>query len=903
KPSATLIGSDSHTPTAGGMGSLAIGVGGLDVAAALAGHPFYLKMPKITGIRLTGKLRDWVSAKDVILYLLKELTVKGGVGKVFEYFGEGVKTLTVPERAVITNMGAELGLTTSIFPSDEVTRQFLKSQKREHEWKELKPDENYKDIYDEIIEIDLSELEPMIACPSSPDNVKKISEVEGREVKQVIIGSCTNSSYKDLAIVADVLKKNKVSEGVELNINPGSKQVIETLEREGLFRYIKDSKARICDAGCLGCIGMGQSPLPNTATLRTFNRNFKGRSGTKEDLNHLCSPAVAAASAINGKITDPRKLGDYPDIRLPEEFEVNDTNIIRPSGRSDIKRGELIAPLPLNQPLTESISGEVLIKTGDNITTDDIMPAGSRIIPLRSHIPRISEYVFHNIDRDFAKRAKEKKGGFIVGGENYGQGSSREHAALAPMYLGIKAVIARSFARIHKSNLINFGILPLEFVNKEDYDNTEKGDMLELENIISQLRENKNILIKDKKDEKKDIELRYSLSQREKEIIIAGGKLNYIKENSLNKTKQNPNTMTHKITLIPGDGTGPEIADAVRRCVEAAGVNVEWDVQEAGSDIMEKKGTPLPDEAIESIKKNKVALKGPITTPIGSGFRSVNVKLRQDLNLFACVRPCRYYPGVRSLLKRPEDVDIVIVRENTEDLYAGIEFEEGKEETKKLIEEIKNAADKGIREDSGISIKPISRHGSERIVRFAFDFARKNKRKKVTAVTKSNIMKFSDGLFQRVAEETAKEYPDIEFEHKLVDNMCMQLVQKPELYDVLVLPNLYGDIISDLCAGLVGGLGIAPGANIGEEYAVFEATHGSAPKYKGMNKVNPTALMLSAVMMLRHINEQEAAERLENAVRDVIKEGKNVTYDLARDNTPPVGTKEMADAIIAKLQD
>lgn len=361
--------------------------------------------------------------------------------------------------------------------------------------------------------------------------------------------------------------------------------------------------------------------------------------------------------------------------------------------------------------------------------------------------------------------------------------------------------------------------------------------------------------------------------------------------------------MKHNVTLITGDGIGPEIADAMRRCVEATKVDIEWDVQEAGTEVMKKYGTPLPDKVIESIKKNKVAIKAPITTPLGSGFRSVNVALRQQLDLYACVRPCKFYPGAKSLLKNPELVDIVIIRENTEDLYAGIEFEEGQEKTKRLIGEIKNLANKSIRQDSGISIKPISKFGTERIARYAFEYAKKHERKKVTAVTKSNIMKFSDGLFQKAAEKIALDYPEIKFEHVLVDNMCMQLVQKPEDYDVLVLPNLYGDIISDLCAGLIGGLGMAPGANIGKEYAVFEATHGSVPKYKGMNKVNPSALILSAVMMLRHINEMKAADKLEKAVAAVIKEGKNVTYDLkpAKDDPTAVGAKEMADAIINEV--
>ncbi len=369
--------------------------------------------------------------------------------------------------------------------------------------------------------------------------------------------------------------------------------------------------------------------------------------------------------------------------------------------------------------------------------------------------------------------------------------------------------------------------------------------------------------------------------------------------------------MIHKITLIPGDGIGPELAEVMKQCVEATGVKIEWDIQHAGLEVMEKCGTPLPDGVIESIKKNKVAIKSPITTPIGSGFRSVNVALRQQLDLFVCVRVCKYYYGVKSLLKNPENINIVVIRENTEDLYAGIEFEEGQEKTKRIINEIRTLTKKDIREDSGISIKPISRFGTERIVKFAFEYANQlsvldktKKKRKITVVTKSNIMKFSDGLFQHVAEEIAKNHPNIEFEHKLVDNMCMQLVQKPELYDILVLPNLYGDIISDLCAGLIGGLGVAPGANIGYEYAVFEPTHGSAPKYKGLNKVNPTAMLLSAVAMLRYIKEAESADRLEKAVADVIEEGKNVTYDLKSDNDKfsAVGTKEMANSIIQKIK-
>ncbi|MFH2028223.1 MAG: aconitate hydratase [Nanoarchaeota archaeon] len=516
KPGKTLTGSDSHTPTAGGIASLAIGVGGLDIAAAMAGYPFYLSMPKVVGIRLIGKLNDWVSAKDIILYLLKKYSVKGGVGKIFEYFGDGVKTLTVPERSTITNMGAELGLTTSIFPSDNMTKQFLGSQKREKDFKELSADEAE---FDDIIEIKLGEIEPLIAQPSSPDKVIEVKNIEGKEVRQVLIGSCTNSSYKDLAMVATVLKYHRLDDNVNFNINPGSQQVIKTLKQHNLS--LPESK--ICQAACLGCIGMGQSPEPNTITLRTFNRNFKGRSGTKEDFNYLCSPETAIASAIKGKITDPRNLGAYPHIILPDEFVIDDSGLIGPTGKKEIKRGELIAPLPLNQTLKENIIAKVLIKLGDNITTDDIMPAGQKILPLRSHIPKISEYIFHHIDETFAKRAKETESGIIVGGENYGQGSSREHAALAPMHLGIKAVIAKSFARIHKSNLINFGILPLEFKNKEDYNKITKDGRLELNNIIDSLKNDKDLITNG------NIQLTYTLSETENDIIISGGKLNYIK--------------------------------------------------------------------------------------------------------------------------------------------------------------------------------------------------------------------------------------------------------------------------------------------------------------------------------------------------------------------------------------
>ncbi|MBN1157164.1 aconitate hydratase [Candidatus Woesearchaeota archaeon] len=518
-PGTTLLGSDSHTPTAGGIGSLAIGAGGLDVAAAMAGQPFYLKMPRIIGIRLTGRLNEWVSAKDIVLFLLKKYSVKGGVGRIFEFFGDGVKSLSVPERATITNMCTELGATTSIFPSDEATKKFLDLQGRGNDFAELKSDEEYN----EVVEIHLEDIVPLIAKPSSPDNVAEVKDLEGTTVGQVIIGSCTNSSYKDLAIVSSALKDKKIK--TKLNINPGSINVINSLKKNGLLENITGSGAEICEAACLGCIGIGQEPEEGIVSLRTFNRNFPGRSGTRNDKVYLCSAETAVASVVFGKITDPRKLGECPRIAFPEKYLHDDCLFVFPTEEDiEIKRGGSIKPLPLKEPLENAIKAYVLIKVKDNITTDDIMPAGSKILPLRSNIPAISEYVFHNLDSSFAKRAKEKSGGIIVAGENYGQGSSREHAALAPMYLGIKAVIAKSFSRIHKANLVNFGILPLEFADKEDYERIEQSDEIEMDGVIGLLNENKNLVVKNS-----NIKLKYELSKREREILIAGGKLNYIK--------------------------------------------------------------------------------------------------------------------------------------------------------------------------------------------------------------------------------------------------------------------------------------------------------------------------------------------------------------------------------------
>lgn len=529
-PGQTLLGSDSHTPTAGGLGVLAIGAGGLDVAAAMAGQPFYLPMPKICLINLTGALGPWVSAKDIILEVLRILGVKGGVGKVIEYGGEGVRSLSVTDRATITNMGAELGATTSIFPSDDVARAFLESQGRGSDWRELLPDDDAQ--YDEVIEVDLSALEPMIAKPHSPDNVVKVSEVAGTKVDQVAIGSCTNSSLRDLMIVAGALKGKTVHPTVSLVISPGSRQVFEMIARNGALADMISSGARILESACGPCIGMGQSPRTNAVSIRTFNRNFEGRSGTKSAQVYLAGPEVAIAAAISGQITDPRSLGAPIDYCVPEKYLIDDRLIVPPSDQPDtieIARGPNIKPLPQNTALPETISGKILLKLGDNITTDDIMPAGSKVLPLRSNIPAISEFVFAAKDPDFAKRARELGGGIIVGGENYGQGSSREHAALAPMYLGIKAVIARSFARIHRQNLINFGILPLRLANPEDYGSLDRLDEIEIENAAGLLRDSAAKFVLFNKTSGKCVPLLADLSEREREMILAGGRLNYIK--------------------------------------------------------------------------------------------------------------------------------------------------------------------------------------------------------------------------------------------------------------------------------------------------------------------------------------------------------------------------------------
>ncbi|MBE6860955.1 MAG: aconitate hydratase [Ruminococcus sp.] len=532
-PGKTLIGSDSHTPTGGGIGMIAIGAGGLDVAVAMGGGAYYITCPKVVKVNLTGKLSPWVAAKDVILEVLKRLSVKGGVGKVIEYCGEGVKSLSVPERATITNMGAELGATTSIFPSDEITREFLKAQCREEVWSPLAADDDA--VYDETLEINLSELEPLAACPHSPDNIKGISEIGSMKIDQVCIGSCTNSSLLDMLKVAHILKGKTVHPDVSLSIAPGSKQVLNMLAENGALSVLIDAGARILESACGPCIGMGQSPNSKGISLRTFNRNFEGRSGTKDGQIYLVSPEVAAASAITGVLTDPRTLGDMPEFKLPNVFTINDNMIVPPVDEADmdsveILRGPNIKPFPETAPLMDSIDAPCSLKVGDNITTDHIMPAGAKILPLRSNIPAISQHCFAVCDEQFPTRAKELGKSIIVGGSNYGQGSSREHAALAPLYLGVKAVLVKSFARIHRANLINAGILPLTFVNEADYDNIAQGDQLVLADVRKDVEAGKSELTIVNKTNGKEIPVLCELSGRTKDIMLAGGLLDYTRE-------------------------------------------------------------------------------------------------------------------------------------------------------------------------------------------------------------------------------------------------------------------------------------------------------------------------------------------------------------------------------------
>ena len=532
-PGKTLIGSDSHTPTGGGICMLAMGAGGLDVAVAMGGGTYYIPMPKMTRINLTGYLKPWVSAKDVILEVLRIMSVKGGVGKIIEYGGEGVKTLSVPERATITNMGAELGATTSIFPSDEITLAFLKAQGREADWTEIQPDADA--VYDEVIDIDLCSLTPMAACPHMPDRVKTTDEIGKIKVDQVAIGSCTNSSYVDMMKVAAILKGKTVDPSVSLCIAPGSKQVLNTLALNGALSDMINAGARILESACGPCIGMGQSPNSAGVSLRTFNRNFEGRSGTKDAGIYLVSPEVAAASALTGYLTDPRELGDAPEITMPEKFIVNDNMIEAPATAEEadsveVLRGPNIKPFPKTEPLPEEITAKAVLKVGDNITTDHIMPAGAKILPYRSNIPHLSQYCFAVCDEEFPERIKSEGKGFIVGGANYGQGSSREHAALVPLYLGVKAVITKSFARIHVANLVNAGILPFTFKKEEDYDKISQMDELSLPSIRDCIKNNKTVVLKNiTTGEEYELDSSH-LSSRQREMLLCGGLLDYTRE-------------------------------------------------------------------------------------------------------------------------------------------------------------------------------------------------------------------------------------------------------------------------------------------------------------------------------------------------------------------------------------
>ncbi len=531
-PGKTLIGSDSHTPTGGGIGMLAFGAGGLDVAVAMGGGAYYITMPRMVRVNLHGKLQPWVAAKDIILEVLRIMSVKGGVGKIVEYGGDGVASLTVPERATITNMGAELGASTSIFPSDEVTREFMKAQGREADWVELKPDEDA--VYDEVIEIDLNTLRPLAACPHSPDNIKAVEDLGEMKVDQCCIGSCTNSSLMDMLKVAAILKGKTVHPDVSLSIAPGSKQVYNMLAENGALADLIAAGARILECACGPCIGMGQSPNSKGISLRTFNRNFEGRSGTADGQVYLVSPETAAASALTGVFTDPRTLGDAADIQMPERFLINDNMIVPPVDEADmdsveILRGPNIKPFPKTAPLPADITAKVLLKVEDNITTDHIMPAGAKILPLRSNIPAISEHCFTRCDPEFPARCKAEGAGIIIGGSNYGQGSSREHAALAPLYLGIKAVIVKSFARIHVANLINAGIIPMTFENEADYDKVSFGDELCLPGIREKLQKGEEVELVNKTTGDR-IPLKTGFSQRQIDMLLAGGLLDYTRE-------------------------------------------------------------------------------------------------------------------------------------------------------------------------------------------------------------------------------------------------------------------------------------------------------------------------------------------------------------------------------------
>lgn len=531
-PGQTLLGSDSHTPTGGGLGMLAIGAGGLDVAVAMGGGAYYITMPKVVKVNLVGKLKPWVAAKDIILEVLRLLTVKGGVGKVIEYSGEGVKTLSVPERATITNMGAELGATTSVFPSDDITKEFLKAQGRESDFSYILPDDDA--TYDEEITIDLSKLVPLAAKPHMPDNVDTVKNIGKIKVDQVAIGSCTNSSYMDMMKVAKILKGKTVAEDVSLVISPGSRQVLNMLSQNGALADMISAGARILETACGPCIGMGQSPKTDAISLRTFNRNFEGRSGTKSAQVYLVSPETAALSAINGYLSDPTELDISNEIEMPEKFLINDNMVVEPAPENndvEVVRGPNIKEYPVNGKLENNVSGKALIKVEDNITTDHIMPSNAKLLPFRSNVPYLSNFCLAPCDDKFPERAKENGGGFIIAGSNYGQGSSREHAALAPLYLGIKGVIAKSFARIHMANLINSGILPMTFADEADYDKIDMMDTLVIDNLLDSVKNDNSLVVKNV-TKGTEFKVNFALSDRQRDIMALGGLLNYTKEMS-----------------------------------------------------------------------------------------------------------------------------------------------------------------------------------------------------------------------------------------------------------------------------------------------------------------------------------------------------------------------------------
>jgi aconitate hydratase len=535
-PGKTLLGSDSHTPTGGGLGMLAMGAGGLDVAVAMAGGAFFLPMPKVLGIRLTGKLQPWVTGKDVILEVLRRLTVKGGVGRVLEYTGPGTASLTVADRFTITNMGAELGATTSVFPSDGETKKYMTAQGRGKDWTAVAADADA--TYDETLEIDLDRLEPLIAQPHSPDSVVKVRDVAGTPAQQVCIGSCTNSSFHDLGIAARMLRGRSVAPGLSMTVTPGSKQVFETIAREGALTDIISAGARILESGCGPCIGMGQAPPSGGVSVRSFNRNFEGRSGTMDAKVFLASPETCVATALKGAIADPRDAGlTWESVDEPKSYSLNDNMLLAPPAdgtKTEVLRGPNIKPLPEFKPMPEALGGEVLLRMGDNITTDHIMPAGAKVLPLRSNIPAISEFVFERVDKGFVARAKEKGGGWVVGGDNYGQGSSREHAALAPKYLGVQVVLVKAFARIHLANLINFGILPLTFVNPADHDRVAQGDRLEIAGVRGALQPGKTLKVRNA-TKGFEFEAAHPMNQRQIDILKAGGLLPYTRSQTEGK--------------------------------------------------------------------------------------------------------------------------------------------------------------------------------------------------------------------------------------------------------------------------------------------------------------------------------------------------------------------------------